>query len=543
MGKDLHNDNFEDFFRKHLESFDDEPSDAMWERIEPVIPPKPGIIWSTYALPSALILSVALLIFVGVKMFQYKQTSETLTEQLERSNKEIQSLTEQTIVPNDNSIEESIKEVNENQSKENSIENTVSNEASIIDRTTNNSIINNEKTKTTEQTIEQQFGNNPKKESNNSSESLTKKDKLNSVETTISSIGKASDNSTTLVPNKISIPNIVEELTPTRNQKQTQNPQATIDKTFNISPLVMRNSEFIFDKNWSINQNNVPNIPLPKEDDDNNKKTGEVKNHITAFAAPTILKNNIRPPRPSGNPPPNPPNPPNNQPPPIPTETVNVGKAIGFKYGREITDKLTLNIGGMYANTNFDSHTRHRLSYNKDSEQDLNTDKVSNNIDYSGSGTYGDYKLDLDITRRRNNNINQGEEIDIEINATTQIHAIIIPAYVTYEMFNIGDFSIGLKGGVSYNNIVKSDMQVTDFKIKREGFEVRDARLGQRPKPSKKWNLNMISGVSVAYDFNDNFALVVEPTWSYTLSDHHKADFGRTKSNILNVEVGVRYSF
>jgi sensor c-di-GMP phosphodiesterase-like protein len=92
LGKDLHNDNFEDFIKKNLESFDDEPSDAMWERIAPIIPTKPGVNWQGFIMPTSLVVSVVLLVFLGWKIQQYKSTSQSLTKALERSNEQIEQL-------------------------------------------------------------------------------------------------------------------------------------------------------------------------------------------------------------------------------------------------------------------------------------------------------------------------------------------------------------------------------------------------------------------------------------------------------------------
>lgn len=545
MEKDLHNDNFEDFFKKHLESFDDEPSDEMWERIEPVIPPKPGIIWSAYAWQSALILSVALLVFVGVKMLDYKQTSETLTEELEKSNREIQSLAEQKIM-NDKTTSD---QFNENRLEENNVDESILNIKTEHTKT-NNTIISNDKNSITNSTkllpIDQNinYGNENTINKNtitNSTKLLPREQNINYnnentiINQNINVTSNADETPKTLLPNEVNTSNILKELTPENTENESQKPQATLDKVLDISPLAMRYSDILSNNNWAINQQVTVEKPLLKTKNENNRN----KNHLMVFVAPTILKNNIDPLKSNGNPPP----PPSHRPKPIPTETVNIGKAIGIKYRRDLTSKLSINIGGMYENTTYDFQTQHFLPYNKDSEQDLGTDKVSNNIDYSGASTYGDYKIDLEVTRQRNNAINQNEEIDIEVKATAEIHSIVIPAYVTYNVFEKKGFSVALKGGMSYNKILQNDMRVNDFKINRRGFEIKDVKLGERPKPSEKMSFNLISGIALAYQFNDKFSLAVEPTWSSALSDNHKSDFGRTKSNVFNVDIGLQYNF
>lgn len=524
MGKDLHNDNFEDFFRKHLNNFDDEPADDMWERIEPVIPPKPEIAWSAYALPSALILSVALLVFVGFKMFEYKKTSENLIEQLEESNREIESMNDDLIIQKEENVllnTDFNYSNNENPNESNSVINK--NDITAISKRKKQSIINNQ---------------NSSNSTNNSFTKTTNSAIFNSMKMNQNyeqTIGESKEETLQLEKQVFPIvPEVGKEFI--RNNPETTSntgkPMAITNKA-NLNLLAMKSSSIMTKNNWQINKVVTVDKPLIKEILEN-------KNSITLFVAPTILKNNIHPPRPSsGN---NPPPPPNN-PRPIPTEKVKLGQSVGIKYGRNLSDKLTLSISGIYANTSYDFNTRHFLPYNKDTEQDISTDKAGNTIDYSGSSTYGEYSVDADVTRLKDNGVVQNEEIDVKIDATAQIHSVIIPAYLTYDLFEVKGFSIGLKGGLSYNNVIKNDLKINSFKVQKQGFEVQDVRLKERPKPSKKGVINTLSGVVLAYDFQDNWSFVVEPTWSSALSDNHESDFGRTKSNMFTVDIGLKYSF
>ena len=43
----------------------------------------------------------------------------------------------------------------------------------------------------------------------------------------------------------------------------------------------------------------------------------------------------------------------------------------------------------------------------------------------------------------------------------------------------------------------------------KQGFEVQDIRLKKRPKPSKNGAINTLSGVVLAYDFQDNWSFIV----------------------------------
>lgn len=522
MGKDLHNDDFEDFFKKHLENFDDDPADYMWEHIEAAIPPKPGFAWSAYALPAALILSLTLLIFVGFKMFEYKKTSEDLTEKLEQSNRDV-SFFSDTSTENNNVLISKDAEIDK----------------VVKEKAINEAIIMKSETETDDKLLKKNTNRSASeinkitknKTFSNSLLETAKRAKV-TTKTNDNNSNNAIDTNPLLIP--IS-PNIGKEQTKSNIEvlQNSNKPIAAIEDKVEWNLLAMKSSSVLSTDNWQLNNGLQLNNSLKAE-----KK--EDRNSITLFVTPTILKNNIRPPKPSSG---NNPLPPPSHPRPVPTENIKLGQAIGVKYGYDLTDKLSLNIGGMYANTSYNFSTRHFLPYNKNTEQDISTDKAGNTIDYSGSSTYGEYSVDADITRLRDNGVVQNEEININIDATAQIHSVIVPIYMTYKILERNDFSIGIKGGLSYNNVIQNSLEINDFNIEKPGFEVEEVRLNRRPEPSKNGTINTLSGVVLAYDFQDNWSFMVEPTWISALSDNHKADFGRTKSNMLNVDIGLKYSF
>lgn len=531
MGKNLHNDDFEDFFKKHLEGFDGEPADDMWERIEPVIPPKPGIAWSAYAMPSALILTLGLLVFVGLKMFEYKKTSEDLTEKLEQSSPDIKNGIKaiETIENKSLDDESNLNSDNLNRTKP-------TNQTTTKISTLNIDNVESSTTKTNELYTKNTITKTPNNVIQNTNQSQGNNTTLTTKTNYEQTINKSQIIENPILPTLPKINESVIETNEETSSNANNKPIAKVDKTFDWKLLAMKPSSIMTKNNWQLN-----NTVFIEEEFIEEKLTN--RNSVTLFIAPTIIKNNIRPPAPpkGNNPPPPPPN--NPRPRPIPTEKVKLGQAIGVKYGYDLTDKLTLNIGGMYANASYDFNTRHYLPYNKDTEEDISTDKAGNTVDYSGSSTYGEYSIDVDVTRLKDNDVTQDEEIDIKIDATAKIHSIIVPTYLTYELFEVNGFSLGLKGGMSYNNVIHNDLKINDFKIEKQGFEVEDVRLKKQPKPSKNGTINTLSGVVLAYNIQDKWSFVVEPTWSSAISDNHKADFGRTKSNIFNVDIGLKYNF
>jgi hypothetical protein len=222
---------------------------------------------------------------------------------------------------------------------------------------------------------------------------------------------------------------------------------------------------------------------------------------------------------------------------------VKMGKSIGLKYARNLNEKWSLTIGGVFTNSSYNFHSKHNLKYDKNTETDLSTDKVSNNIDYSGSSTYGEYSVGLDITRLKNTGINQDEAIDIELDATASVKSISIPIYATYNLFHQNKLSIGLKGGASYNKLISNKLAINDFKIAKEGIEIKDVQLKESPKPTQKNSFNAITGLTLNYQVINNWSISVEPTWSAALSDNNRGVLGRTKSSTFGLEIGLKYGF
>jgi hypothetical protein len=496
LGKDLHNDNFEDFIKKNLESFDDEPSDEMWERIAPIIPPKPGINWQGFVLPTSLVVSVVLLVFLGWKMQQYKSTSQSLTEALQQSNEQIERLKNSS--ENENSSRGLGINKNEN-------ENLFINREESTSQTNDNNSINF--SKTAKSTI---------RENRNDENKITLNQKAKSINGNVPNFSAITKENIEVPPFKIE--NFVPSFT--RND-------VLINKiNFEAKPLAMLQLKPIF-RQISRDIFGV-NIPVKEKKIKTNQNQS-----ITLFIAPTILKNNIRPSKFGGNFPSR----------PDQKEVTRMGKSIGLKYNRSLNDKWSLTIGSVFTNSSYDFYSKHNLEYDKNSEIDLSTDKVSNNIDYSGSSTYGEYSVGLDITRLRNSAINQDENIDIELDATATIKSVSIPIFATYNLWNQNKLSLGLKGGMSYNKLISNKLDINNFKIHKEGIEIKTVQLKDSPKPTQKNSFNVITGIALNYQLVNNFSISVEPTWSAALSDNNRGILGRTKSSTFGLEIGLKYGF
>lgn len=547
MGKDLHNDNFEDFIKKNLEGFDDEPSDAMWDRIAPVIPPKPSTNWSAYVLPTVLVLSLALVTFFGVKMYEYKSTSEILTEELKHTNHKIDALTDKvehfsndkengTIAENSTTVPQIDENVIIKENKKIKTKHKRGEELNV-----SSNILNQNTTTQTQKSKPSPSSTNPLKD--RKGQNIANRSQVNN----------GSNIPTNSVGNRINtasntpVSNILEN---ENNDKKQQALESGLNNKLNnpikkaventiinngITPL-KTDLELLATLNIKPYFPTIsPNITGIEMEED--KKSGFFKtSSITFFVAPTIIKNNIRPERNSGLPPP-----PNTT--PKPEETIRLGKSIGVKFNTGLSERLSLTVGGVYSKSSFDFKTKHKLRYNKDNEENLSTDKMSNNIDYSGSSTYGEYSVGLDVTRLTNSTINQNEEIEVELDATVDVELMTIPIYLTYKIVNQDKFSIGLKGGMSYNKIIGNDLVINDFKINRDGIEVKEFGTQTAPKPTQNMSFNVVSGVVLDYALTDNWGLSLEPTWSSALSDNNRGALGRTKSSIFSLEAGVKYTF
>ena len=84
---------------------------------------------------------------------------------------------------------------------------------------------------------------------------------------------------------------------------------------------------------------------------------------------------------------------------------------------------------------------------------------------------------------------------------------------------------------------------VNDFKINKEGFEIKDVALKDSPKPTQKNSFNALTGLSFNYQVINNWSISVEPTWSAALSDNNRGLLGRTKSSTFGLEIGLKYGF
>ncbi len=500
MGKDLHEDSFENFIKKNLENFDENPTDIMWDRILPVIPPKPSASWKRYALPFALLISIGLVIVLGLKLKEYKENSERLTVQLKVFNESKKLNSSQSFETNSNSDKNenkskaldsntealSLKLPFENLKRDHLLKINREN-ASVLGNTSNNGNTPNDGI---EQNIEQ-----------------------TTVTNTVSMIEK-----TAFTPFRI------DDFIPLNTEQNTTENKVSKPTLMEIKPLALLQLTPIFAEIFPIykkeNSNNTPDFNRSK------------KQSIALFFAPTVLTNHIRPPKMGHNP---------NV--PMPNEHIRLGKSIGVKWNTSLNSKWSLTVGSTYVNSLYDFKTKHYFSYEKGTEQSLGTDKVSNTAEYTGSSTYGEYSVGLDLTRSTNSAINQGESVDVELDATVNVNFITLPIYLNYNLLEINRLSLDIKGGLSFNKIIRNNMVVNDFRINREGIDLENFELKTKPKPTQNENYNYISGLAINYNIVENWSICIEPTWAASLSDNHRGLLGKTKAGTFSLEVGAKYGF
>ena len=93
MNKNLHDDQFEEFFRNKLNEFDDSPTSDMWDRIDGVIPPKPKPAIVKYFTPISIAASFLLVVGLWAAVAQYRTQNEALSKKLEKAEQKIETLT------------------------------------------------------------------------------------------------------------------------------------------------------------------------------------------------------------------------------------------------------------------------------------------------------------------------------------------------------------------------------------------------------------------------------------------------------------------
>lgn len=101
MSDEIRKDRLEEFFRTHLEHFEEDPGEALFADIAANIPPKPSI-WEkirTWLLPSLLVALLLALLFSGLQYFNVKHLSSQVDEQtqeIEGLKKQLESIEETT---------------------------------------------------------------------------------------------------------------------------------------------------------------------------------------------------------------------------------------------------------------------------------------------------------------------------------------------------------------------------------------------------------------------------------------------------------------
>jgi hypothetical protein len=156
MSDEIRKDRLEEFFRTHLEHFEEDPGEALFADIAANIPPKPST-WEkirAWLLPSLLVALLLALLFSGLQYFNVKHLSSQVDEQTQ----EIEGLKKQL-----ESIEETTNSsITTNEVEEESIT-TQNNKAISAGNINSSAILNQKATKTKTNFTTQKAGNQPPK--------------------------------------------------------------------------------------------------------------------------------------------------------------------------------------------------------------------------------------------------------------------------------------------------------------------------------------------------------------------------------------------
>ncbi len=100
MDENLHKDNLEEFFRRSLDDFAEDPPDDWWEELEEIIPPKPSV--TRRLLPSLKWVAAAAMLLLSIGfLYQFSQLNqrvESLTEEVDAKGETINEMNKQVQV-------------------------------------------------------------------------------------------------------------------------------------------------------------------------------------------------------------------------------------------------------------------------------------------------------------------------------------------------------------------------------------------------------------------------------------------------------------
>ncbi len=543
MNKNLHDDQFEEFFRNKLNEFDDSPTSDMWERIDGVIPPKPKPTIVKYFTPISIAASFLLVVGLWAAVAQYRTKNEALSKKLEKAEQKIEILTNKAAQEKSRTI------VLPQQEKE---VNNLSNKIPLIDE--------NEETIVENKAINQldkapivlpKSRNNRKKINNDDPIAITSDPVINKNKTIKNTpqtdnpevaVNNPSNNKNTPQNNDLQL--IDKPVRPIDNIKHNQNnnnkqvvdrnpntPKSKIDVNEKvlakeeINPLDLKEMTAFEQALAVINENKLVAPFQPKQSFPKSKGQFSVTFTTQAVWEDRDFKR-------KGSFPP----PPKEHPKP---EIVQMGFEFGARLNYAFNESWSVSAGLTKRNERAILNIRKEIDYNKNDE---NLENI-NNQSYESTSSYGD--LGVNVALERNAQFqppNDEFPISLTLNGNQEKESLNIPLAVQYQR-NIDKWSFGIRAGVSGQVVLDSKFKTRELTTNIPEITVEEVQLTRRPEISEKFSVDGLIGLSISYSLTDRWKLHVEPTHYKSFTDKHRSENGHVTSNTNGFQLGASYVF
>ena len=228
-------------------------------------------------------------------------------------------------------------------------------------------------------------------------------------------------------------------------------------------------------------------------------------------------------------------------------ETAAFSYDAGIAVGYKLSNKWSLKSGLQYRQVQQTSNLSLRLTCNQNNPgggpnpgRRTFTCKAK-----EVKSSFGEIDIDFVLT---DDSINDGDEVDLNIEHTQALNWLRIPLLVQYKSGK-GKWKAGITGGLAANFLLNQTPKFRPIRPRDRRFQHRETRL-QKPEPTttqppkiSKSHLEYVVGLGVEYQANDQLHLFIEPTYSAALKPVFENKNIQTTPYSLSGNMGVRISF
>jgi len=537
MKGQLHDDNFEDFIRNKINSFDGEPSSDMWERIDGVIPPKPKPVYVKYIAHISIAASFLLVVTLWAVVSQFQTEKQKLTNELEQAERKIEDLKVQT----------ETEDVADKAPLNNDIDKRQREKKNLTS-------INSEKLPTNQVTRKSNDAkrvvkkSNPSRSPSKSDSNISKTNKKPNIpiaknnqqnkKSNIPAVKNNQQNKKANIPIAENNQENKKEINPSKKVNESRLPKQIVDVSGFLALEVKDIEPFLIPK-VVYEDRLVPPLPSPLTTKKRVPKN-QIKTSVSLNAQRLLVaKNNYKPaPPPQGG---------QTRPHPHPQKDdfrLSKGYNVGASLNVELGKHWSVSIGANYQKETVRLRLHSRLDYNPNTETSFDDEFFINNQSYPSECAFGDLGVNVDLFRNKNSPPLPGmQPLELKLLGLHTKKTINIPVSVQYERFFGEKFSVGLRGGVAVQFLNSNEFNPMSVETSDENIVADGVRLTEAPKLSQKLSFDALSGVSFNYKISDKIKLSVIPTAITSINEKHRSQRGSSKSTLFGIQGAITYAF